>query len=124
VRGHVVTLKVKYADFELVTRRVTLPRPTDDDQALFEAARALLARIDLRRPVRLTGVSVSGFAAAEEVSQLDLFGGGGRPEPPPEPGEERRRALNTALDALADRFGDGAVVRADLAPPTGRRRGR
>jgi DNA polymerase-4 len=38
----------------------------------------------------------------------------------PRPAEaERRRALNAALDAIARRFGDGAVTRADLA-----RRGR
>ncbi len=64
--GHVVTLKVKYADFTLVTRRVTLPRATDDDHEIAAAARAQLDRVDLARPVRLTGVSVSGFAAAGE----------------------------------------------------------
>jgi DNA polymerase-4 len=116
--GHVVTLKVKYSDFSAITRRVTLPRPTDDDRAIFEAARAQLARVDLDRSVRLTGVSVSGFAAEEERGQLDLFA----PAPAPEAeGEEKRRALNAALDRLADRFGDGAVRPADL---TDRRRRR
>jgi DNA polymerase IV len=112
--GHVVTLKVKYADFELVTRRVTLPNPTDDDRALYEAARAQLERVDLARPVRLTGVSVSGFAGLEEQEQLGLFAAGVVPRPPE---EDRRRRLNAALDALADRFGEGAVTRADLAGP-------
>jgi DNA polymerase-4 len=109
--GHVVTLKVKYADFTLVTRRVTLERATDDGRAVFEAARALLERVDLAQPVRLTGISVSGFAAEGERGQLDLFGAA----PPPTREEERRRALNAALDRLAGRFGDRAVVPADLA---------
>nr|WP_041450411.1 DNA polymerase IV [Anaeromyxobacter dehalogenans] len=117
--GHVVTLKVKYADFTLVTRRVTLERATDDDRAIFEAARAQLERVDLRRPVRLTGISVSGFAGDEERGQLGLFGGA--PAPPP-PEASRRKALNAALDALAGRFGEGAVTRADLAGRPPRRR--
>ncbi len=115
--GHVVTLKVKYADFTLVTRRLTLERPTDDGRALFDAARGLLARVELERPVRLTGISVSGFAAEGERDQLDLFGAAR----PPTPEEGRRRALNAALDDLAGRFGDRAVVPADLAGRPSRR---
>ncbi|WP_242346253.1 DNA polymerase IV [Anaeromyxobacter terrae] len=118
--GHVVTLKVKYADFTLVTRRTTLAEATDDDRAIFEAARAQLARVDAERPVRLTGVSVSGFADEAERGQLDLFQGAA---PPPPPEVEKRRSLNAALDALARRFGDGAVTRADLADDDGREDG-
>ena len=109
--GHVVTLRVKYSDFTALTRRTTLERPTDDDHAIVEAARRLLDRVDLARPVRLTGISVSGFAGEAERDQLDLFGG----EPAAEPPDERRRALNAALDRIADRFGDGTVRPADLA---------
>jgi DNA polymerase IV len=112
--GHVVTLKVKYADFTLVTRRTTLERATDDDRALYGAARALLARVDLALPVRLTGISVSGFAGERERGQLDLFGGGA-PDPSVAEEEGKRRALNAAVDRLADRFGEGSVVPADLA---------
>jgi len=113
LRGRVVTLKVKYADFTLVTRRVTLGHPTDDDRALFDAARAQLERVELARPVRLTGISVSDFAAPAERGQLGLFADPAPVAEPPDAG--RRRALHSALDALADRFGEGAVVRADLA---------
>jgi DNA polymerase-4 len=116
--GGVVTLKVKYADFTAVTRRTTLDRPTDDGRAIAAAARALLARVDLSRPVRLTGISVSGLRGEANRGQLDLFR-----EDPAEPAEDgRRRALNAALDRLADRFGDGAVVPADLAGAPRRRR--
>ena len=117
--GHVITLKVKYADFTLVTRRTTLERATDDDRAILAAARGLLERVDLARPVRLTGISVSGFAVEGERGQLDLFCAAAAPEAAL---EGKRRALNAALDRLADRFGDGAVVPADLAEAPPRRR--
>ncbi len=122
LRGRVVTLKVKYADFTLVTRRVTLADPTDDDRAICVAARAQLARVDLSRPVRLTGVSVSGFAGEEERGQLDLFAAAPGPAAGAPPGAARRRALNAALDAIADRHGEGAVTRADLVERPPRRR--
>jgi DNA polymerase-4 len=114
--GRTITLKVKYADFTLVTRRVTLPWATDDDRAIHEAAVGLLARVDVERPTRLVGVSVSGFAGASERGQLDLFGAPAAERPPD---ADRRRALNSALDALAERFGDRAVTRADLAEREG-----
>jgi DNA polymerase IV len=105
-RGRTVTVKVKYADFQAITRRCTLAAPTDDGRAVFEAARTQLERADLDRPVRLTGVAVSGFDAPDE-EQLGLFDG--RPASP------RRAALNAAVDALAERFGAGTVRPATLA---------
>jgi DNA polymerase-4 len=131
LRGRIVTVKVKYADFSLVTRRVTLGAPTDDAHAIYAAARAQLARADLSRPVRLTGVTVSGFEEERARPQLDLFGsaGGAAPGEAGAPAGDgaaevsRRRALNAALDRLADRFGDGAVVPGDLAGRGGGRRG-
>jgi DNA polymerase-4 len=122
VEGDVVTLKVKYADFTLVTRRTTLALPTDDDRALFLAARGQLDRVDLSRPVRLTGISVSGLIAAGGPAagaggQLGLFAAAAAEDP----GAARRRALNAAVDALRERYGDAAVGPADLA---GRKRRR
>jgi len=108
--GRVVTLKLKYADFSAVTRRVTLEGPTDDGRAIYDAACAQLGRAELDRAVRLTGVSVSGFAeAGGGPGQLELFGA----PPPADPA--RRKALNAALDALAERFGDGTVRPASAA---------
>jgi len=106
--GRTVTLKLKYADFSSVTRRCTLEAPTADGRALYDAARAQLARADLTRPVRLCGITSSGFEAGGEA-QLGLFA------PPAEPGAERRRALNAAIDALAERFGERTVRPASAA---------
>ena len=99
-KGRTVTLKVKYANFELVTRRCTLPSATDDGHVLFRAARAQLERADLGRPVRLTGVSASGFQAVR-AEQLGLF--------EPRHDTVRREALNAAVDELAQRFGERTV---------------
>ncbi len=114
LRGRVVTLKIKYADFEQITRRSTLPHPSADAGEIYRSIREDLGRAGIDRPVRLTGVTVSGFdGAGDAPAQMGLFGGpsGGDPAE----GKGKRDALNAALDALADRFGEGAVKPATLA---------
>ena len=116
LRGRIVTLKVKYADFTQVTRRVTLEAPTDDDRLIYRTARELLARVEAGRPVRLAGVTVSGFEeeTAPAAAQLDLFGepAGAGAAPAADP---RRQALHAALDKLADKYGERTVAPADLS---------
>jgi DNA polymerase-4 len=115
LRGRIVTLKVKYADFTQVTRRVTLEAPTDDDRLIYRTARHLLERVEAGRPVRLAGVTVSGFDEAEAPgsSQLDLFGAPAGASAPV--GDQRRQALHAALDSLADKYGERTVAPADLS---------
>ena len=114
LRGRVVTLKVKFADFEQLTRRSTLSRPTDDAGEIYRSIREDLARAGLDRPVRLTGVTVSGFdGAGAAPAQMGLFGGS--PGEDAAGGNGKRDALNAALDVLAHRFGEGAVKPATLA---------
>jgi DNA polymerase-4 len=100
-----VTVKVKYADFTLRTRRTTLPERVQDTDAIHRAAVELLARVPLEgRRVRLTGVSVSGIAEGPPAPTLFRD----------ERAEKRRRVEEVAA-RIADRFGDeGAVTRATL----------
>jgi len=51
----VVVLKLKYADFRLVTRRMTLTTATDDGLEIHRSASALLAHTPLEARVRLHG---------------------------------------------------------------------
>src|SRR5262249_45644423 len=102
-RARVVVLKVKYADFTLRTRRVTLPQATADGQVLAATARSLLARVELggRLKLRLIGVAAAGIELADAPHQLSLL------DPPP-----RGEVLGQTLDAISDRFGAGALRRA------------
>lgn len=112
-RGRTVTLKVKFADFRLVTRSRTLPAPTNATETLFEVACALLGDLSLPQPVRLIGLGASGFAAPP--AQLCLPGtapAGVSPET-----EARRQRLDAALDGLRARFGSAAVQRGRLFTP-------
>jgi DNA polymerase IV len=108
VKGRVVQLKVKFADFTLITRRTTLPSPTDDGQTLYRLAKELLEKAHEDKPVRLTGVSMQELGTGGgEARQLGLFT---EPEKP-----KRSDKLNAALDKIAERFGSKAVTTADIA---------
>lgn len=118
--GRTVTLKIKFADFQQITRSRTLPRATDATQSIFDVAAALLRQTPLPRPVRLIGVGVSGFGAHPEQLLLDGIAvkDGAAPEE-----EARRRRLDSALDDVRRRFGRAAVVRGRLFAedaPTGK----
>jgi DNA polymerase-4 len=62
-----VTLKVRYDDFSTITRSHSATPATQDEAAILSRALALVEKTDAgRRPVRLLGVSVHGFASAPE----------------------------------------------------------
>jgi DNA polymerase-4 len=68
-----LTLKIRYADFALVTRRRTEPQPLAAREQILVAAWLLLAkRPKLGAPIRLLGVGVSGAVDADLPIQLGL----------------------------------------------------
>ena len=75
-RGRTVTLKLRYADFRTLTRSRTGPGTVDGFAALQAAALALARGLmPPEKPVRLLGVTLSGFEGdrlAEEQASLDL----------------------------------------------------
>lgn len=73
--GRTVTLKVKYADFKIITRSRTLPNRINDFQNLWSVAKELLKHVDLTRDgVRLLGLGVSNANDSQlpKYTQLEL----------------------------------------------------
>lgn len=66
-----VTVKLKFPDFQTITRSRTRATPTDDPEAIHRDACACLARTELHgRKVRLLGLQVSGIVHPGESLQL------------------------------------------------------
>jgi len=74
-RGRTVTVKLKTAEFRIVTRRITPPAPPDSAASVARLARELAARVSLPPETlyRLAGVGLSGFDPDEEAAQAELF---------------------------------------------------
>jgi DNA polymerase-4 len=62
--GRVVTVKLRFADFETHTHAVTLPAATDDLATFRDAALRCLRRFALAKKVRLVGVRIGGLERA------------------------------------------------------------
>ena len=100
-RGKIVTLKVRFSDFDTHTRQHQLPTSTYDERVVFKQAWALFQHGDLpRKPVRLVGVGISAWED-NDTAQRDLFEKAGDPK--------RDERLLETLDRAASRFGKGAL---------------
>jgi DNA polymerase IV len=73
-RGRRVTLKVKFNDFEIITRSRSTPVAVSSRSELERLSIALLRNeIPVPKPVRLLGVSLSSLETENELTpQLDL----------------------------------------------------
>lgn len=73
-RGRTVTLKVKFADFEIITRSRSSPSAVESRDDLAQLAITLLRdNMPLPKAVRLLGVSLSSLRGEDETDpQLDF----------------------------------------------------
>ncbi len=75
VRGRTVTLKIKFADFQIITRSRSRVEPISDRSMLASiSAELLAAQFPMRKGVRLIGVSLSSLCAdpADVDTQMTL----------------------------------------------------
>ncbi len=99
--GSTVTLKLKTADFRILTRARSLESPTQLAGKIFAASRELLAREINGTRYRLLGVGVSALANAEAADPADLI----------DTGAERRAKAERAMDRVRGKYGHEAVVK-------------
>jgi DNA polymerase-4 len=101
ISGSTVTLKLKTADFRILTRARSLDAPTQLADRIFAAGRTLLARqIDGTR-YRLIGIGVSALRDAAAADPADLI----------DRESERRAAAERAMDRVRGRFGHGSMIK-------------
>ena len=101
IAGKGVTLKLKTADFRIVTRSRRLRGATRSAEELFQAAEPLLVRETDGRAFRLIGIGVHDLVEAGQFVQGELFGGVG----------STQGKVEKALDAVREKFGGDAIVK-------------
>lgn len=102
-RGRTITLKVKFADFKLITRSRTLSFPTCSTGTIFETASVLLDEMNLNRRIRLIGVGVSKLTRG--ARQIILFG---------DKKNEKQEKLDQVIDKIRGAFGREIINRGIL----------
>jgi DNA polymerase-4 len=115
LKGSTVTVKVRYPDFTLVTRSLTLSSPTDQGIEIYRTAMKLLPRTEaLRRRARLLGVGISNLFHRDDPEQYGLF----------DSGRKKGEGSVRAMDRIWEKFGPEAIKRATLVEKTrGRKEG-
>ena len=104
LKAATVVIKVRLADFETLSRRAPLVRPSCADLELFRAARQLLrATLAEGRGVRLLGVGVEGLERPDP--QMGLF----------DEVDRRLERVDLAMDGLRRRFGRTSIARGTAA---------
>jgi DNA polymerase-4 len=102
VAARTVTLKLRFADFETITRSVTTGGAVDNPRDLYVAATDLLGQVTLDRPVRLLGLGGSGLEQAARPRQMPLDS------------DEDWAKIAEAVAGVRDRFGEHSVEPARL----------
>ncbi|MBC7782451.1 MAG: DNA polymerase IV [Burkholderiales bacterium] len=94
-----LSLKIRYGQFETITRSTTLSSDTHVTAEIWQAARAIFDAWTFQ-PVRLIGVSAERLSAGE--GQLGLF---------TDPGREKQKKLDAVADRINDKFGKRSIRR-------------
>jgi DNA polymerase-4 len=106
--GSSVVLKLKRADFKIVTRRRHLPDPTQRAEQIWQVARRLLEAGAGRAAWRLIGVGVVDIVDDRAADPPDLFSAvAGRADPAV---RALKPAIEDAVDAVRAKFGSEAIA--------------
>lgn len=98
-----VQITIRDPDMKTITRAITLPELTDLTDDIHRASCLLFDKHWKQgEPIRLLGVAVNNLQLKKEMPiQLDLFNYEIQP---------KKEKLTAVMDALRDKFGEGAVV--------------
>ena len=100
--GKTVNLKVKKADFKLLTRSITLNEPTQMTDRIYTNVRQMLNSIMDNAPFRLIGVGISHLTKPEDADQfMDLL----------EQDAAKRAKAELATDTIRKRFGKDSILK-------------
>jgi DNA polymerase-4 len=97
-----VSLKIRYGEFETISRSMTLAEPTDSTSDIWNAASSVFDRWCEKafRPVRLIGASASQLNHGQ--SQMTLF---------VDPRDVQKKKLDAVADRITAKFGSAAIRR-------------
>lgn len=108
-KANMVSMEIKYHDFQSVSHQRQLDKPTSEDKVLYETACQLFEETWDGEPIRLLGIRTAKLVDEAEPVQLSIFD-----IEMPKPPDEKHKKLNQAMEEIRSRFGKDAVVKASL----------
>lgn len=106
-KANMVSMEIKYHDFQSMSHQTQLSKPTSDEQVLLDTACRLFQEAWTGEPVRLLGLRTAKLVDAGEPEQMSIFD-----LEPQKPVDEKRQRLNAAMNQIKEKYGDDAVMKA------------
>ena len=106
-KANMVSMEIKYHDFQSMSHQTQLSKPTSDEQVLLDTACRLFQEAWTGEPVRLLGLRTAKLVDAGEPEQMSIFD-----LEPQKPVDEKRQRLNAAMNQIKEKYGDNAVMKA------------
>lgn len=109
-KGRTVQITLKYTDFQSVTRQMTVPLTNSTSEIYHAGIKLLEQNWNCLMPVRLIGISLTGFDTGYEVKQLSIFDiieG-------PEPKNSKQEQIDKTMDKIREKHGAKMISRASL----------
>jgi DNA polymerase-4 len=108
-KGHIVHITLKFSDFIIGTRQTSVPE-TSSTKEIYKAGCKLLEQVwNKNRPVRLIGISLSGFNDDLNSIQLSLFE---RLEDGVK--DSKNEQLDKVMDKIRNKHGNKIITHASL----------
>lgn len=111
-KGHTVQINIKYANFKTISRQLTIS-PTYLVKDIYSAAIELLKKNwNYELPIRLLGISLSGFSKDPEAKQISMFDLMETDCKNLKSAKEDK--LESTIDAIRQKYGTSIISRAAL----------
>jgi DNA polymerase IV len=108
-KGHTVHITLKYSDFHVITRQTSIPA-TSTTKEIYQTGCSLLEQNWNRlRPVRLIGISLSGFHEDSASAQLSLFD-----QTEDDAKKDKNERIDQAMDKIRSKHGSEVITFATL----------
>lgn len=110
-KAYMVSMEIKYFDFQSVSHQKQLEKPSNEKGVLLETAVRLFEETWNGQPIRLLGLRTAKLVKVSEPTQLTLF----EMEFPRQP-DEKHKKLNKAMEEIRTRYGKDSVKKASELP--------
>lgn len=97
-----ISVEIKYSTFESVSHQTRLLTPENTTNAIYKTACRLFDELWKGDPIRLLGIRTANLSS-DDIQQLSIFD---------HPETEKQKKLDTALDAIRQKYGSQSIVRA------------
>ena len=114
-KANMVSVEIRYSDFQNVSHQKQLGRASGADQVIYEAACSLFDELWNGEPIRLLGVRTAKLVDEDEPEQLSLFDLQFEVKSEkPKKSMEKLKKLSAAMGEIRGKYGADAVIRGSV----------